>query len=145
MNGPTTTVTVPGLPPSLNHLYPMGRDGRRHMSAAGRDWYKTVALACLVGRVPRYTNPKVRLAAAFEFVGLPYTRDVSNCVKALEDSLAAALGFEDRYIEAISAVRVPAERRGQLETRVSLVVMSRERRVEVRVFDLSDQEGAVTR
>lgn len=115
-------LTIPGLPPSVNHLYPTVRGGRV-LSTEARAWYVTVAGACTVARIPAFASRKTPLMLELRFVGMTYQRDISNAIKAAEDALAAALGFDDRYVAYLSAARVPPEQKGQVETRVTLRVV----------------------
>jgi Holliday junction resolvase RusA-like endonuclease len=98
------------LPPSVNNLYPQGRDGRRHLSREGRAWHDLVAAECLAARLRPFADRRTRLDMAVWFRGLGYTRDLDGTLKALVDALAAALNFDDRYVESINAKRVPLER-----------------------------------
>jgi hypothetical protein len=118
----TVHLTIPGLPPSVNHLYPTVRGGRV-LSTEARAWYVTVADACMGARIPPFPSRKTLLMLELRFVGMTYQRDISNAIKAAEDALAAALGFDDRYVAYLSAARVAPEHKGQVETRVSLHVV----------------------
>ncbi len=115
-------VVLPGLPPALNNLYPTGRDGRRHLSAEGRQWHRTVADACTAARLLPFPQKRVYLSVHLEFVGLNYASDVDGRAKAVLDALADALGFDDRYVEELTLRRVQVLNMPRLrETRAQLV------------------------
>lgn len=113
-------VTIPGLPPPTNNLYPTGRDGRRHLSKRGREWHQTVSDACVGARLRAFPGPRIRLAVALELVGLDYRSDIDGRVKAALDALGAALGFDDRWIDKLVVERVQGDAK---ETRATLTFL----------------------
>ena len=120
---PHIAFSIPGLPPSGNHLYATVGN-RRMLSRVGREWHQTVADACVGARLTGLPWPaKTRLLCVLEFVGLTYIRDVDNAIKATIDGVAAALEFDDRYIDMLSANRLPALVPGRQETRVRLAAV----------------------
>jgi Holliday junction resolvase RusA-like endonuclease len=121
---PAIHLSIPLLPPTANALYPTNwRTGRRVLSAAGKAWHQDVAYGCLAAGIRAFASRKTPLAVEMRFVGATYRRDLDNMCKPTIDALAAALGFDDRYIVALSAARVPPEHTGQVETRITLRVV----------------------
>jgi Holliday junction resolvase RusA-like endonuclease len=121
---PAIHLSIPLLPPSMNHLYPTNwRTGRRVLSAAGKAWHQDVAYSCLVAGIHTFERRKTPLSIELRFVGATYRRDLDNMCKPTIDALSAALGFDDRWIVALSAARVAPEHKGQVETRVILRVV----------------------
>ena len=103
---PVRQVTILGLPPATNHLYPSGRDGRRHLSAEGRAWGQMVADECMAARVPPFIGrTHLHLRVDIDFVGMTDRRDIDGGVKILLDALAEALGFDDRWIDELHVCR----------------------------------------
>lgn len=109
---PTLTLVVP-VPPSLNHAYTRGRGhGKRVLAKEGRVYKATVAQILLC---------RARPAGGFELaIGTPgrrigltlrlyfpnrRRRDISNCVKLLEDALGEALGFDDCTVDDLRVTR----------------------------------------
>jgi Holliday junction resolvase RusA-like endonuclease len=102
------TVTIPGLPPSVNHLYPAVR-GRRYRSPAATEWHLVVADACIAARLRPVPSKRSVFSMSFFFKGMGYNRDVDGAIKVTEDALAAALAFDDRWVDTIIASRVAGE------------------------------------
>lgn len=77
-------------PPSLNHLYPTGRNGRRFLSKRGKAYHEAVAVELLRQRVPRKrTCDRIELTLLLQPPDY-LRRDVSNLVKCIEDALTRA-------------------------------------------------------
>lgn len=100
-------VTLP-LPPSTNNLYVNLKRGGRAKSAPYKSWLKLAEQACVAAYIaagkPEYPEKaKMRLTVR---VGASYRRDVTNCVKPVEDALCAFLPIpDDRYNDHISIAR----------------------------------------
>lgn len=117
-------VTLP-VPPSVNGLYSTVR-GHRVLSKAGRQYHKdagwlTKEAAAVIGFD---VQPLQRLELAI-VLHWPDNRrrDLSNAVKCLEDSLAAALGFDDSTIDLLTVKRGEMDRsnpRAEVELRVAI-------------------------
>lgn len=96
------------IPPSTNNLYINLKRGGRAKSAAYKDWLRLARNACQAAYVasggPVWPDKTpMRLTAR---VGVNYRRDVSNCLKPVEDALCAFLPIpDDRYNDQIAAVR----------------------------------------
>lgn len=95
--------TLP-IPPSTNNLYFNLKRGGRAKTVAYKDWLKEAREALQVLTCPTFPDKaKMRLTVR---VGCNYTRDVTNCVKPIEDALAAFLPVpDDRYNNEIIATR----------------------------------------
>ena len=87
---------IPGLPPTLNHLYRNNpKTGTRYKTASGRKWQEDVA--ALLARVKHNLEP-YRGYAKFEVLmySANYLRwDVDNRVKALQDTLSMSGVLDD--------------------------------------------------
>lgn len=100
------SITTP-VPPSLNHAYPNSDAGRRVLAEAGREFKNLVALLLLeAGHRPVRQKALVRLSMRLWFKDRR-RRDITNCVKLLEDALSDALLFDD-----CNVVRACVERAG---------------------------------
>lgn len=96
-------LTTP-LPPSLNNCYTNGRGhGRRVLTQQGRT-YKAEITKLLLGRQPLPAGARVGLSLRLWFK-TKQRRDISNCVKLLEDALAEALGFDDCNVDRLHVER----------------------------------------
>jgi hypothetical protein len=99
--------TLP-LPPSTNNLFFTLKNGKRAKTTQYKDWQR-IALAELAvafvnaGR-PAF-DPKARMRLSVR-VGASYRRDISNCIKPIEDLLVAALPLpDDRYNDVVEVSR----------------------------------------
>lgn len=97
-------LTLP-YPPTENHLYPTGTDGRRHLSAAGKAYHRLVGQAVLT-QWPQYA---MRPLAAPVALSLCITRpdrrrrDLLNLPKCLADALkTAGVWVDDSQIQSAS-------------------------------------------
>ena len=106
------TLIVP-VPPSLNNAYTRGHGhGRRVLTAQGRDYKATVAELLLCRAQPSggfelaigREDARIGLALRLYFPNRQ-RRDISNCVKLLEDSLAETLGFDDCRVDRLLVER----------------------------------------
>lgn len=105
------TLSIP-LPPSLNNAYPVDRKTGRRFASKALTAFKSQAI------------PLVRAAAAIAEFAAPATAtykltlhhyfptrsgynasDASNRIKAAEDAIAAALGFNDNRIIDVRSVK----------------------------------------
>ncbi len=86
------------LPPSVNHLYRTGADGKRYMTKEGREFKKEVAKEVMVAGGSKKCPPPP--FALHLHLRLPdaLRRDASNLVKALEDAIFAQLGHDDSLV-----------------------------------------------
>lgn len=111
-------VTFPlPLPPSNNGLYAVVR-GRLIKSKAGREYERLVAERVRDDEALRglaFTGP-LQLEV---FLFLRHDRDVDG-VKALQDSLAAAFGFDDRIITRLVVEKCPGREPGCVVTLTDL-------------------------
>lgn len=106
------TIIVPMLPPSVNHMYrPNGKGGKILTDEA-----KTFReLVCYEARSTANAQGwKVPLAPLSLTILLTYgddrRNDLDNRVKAAQDALSLALGFDDRRIDALTIRRVGVEK-----------------------------------
>jgi Holliday junction resolvase RusA-like endonuclease len=93
------------IPPSLNNAYTNGRGhGRRVLTNEGRDYKERVAKS-LLGTQPLPSGARINLSLRLWFRNRR-RRDISNCVKLLEDALSEALGFDDCAVDRLLVERV---------------------------------------
>lgn len=103
-------LVLPGLPPTVNHMYVGTRGGGKALSAAALAYRKEVWAACGVGpRVPAEGALALTLRLTY---GDRRRTDIDNRVKAALDALAAALGFDDSRVG-----RLVVERAGYVRGR----------------------------
>jgi Holliday junction resolvase RusA-like endonuclease len=86
-------VTIPGNPPSVNHMYEQ-HGGRKH-KAPGVEQYQLDAYRIARSAKPSGPAPEGQLRVLYWFY-LPGDPDVDNRFKALNDSLALAIGVNDK-------------------------------------------------
>lgn len=102
------------IPPSVNHAYATVR-GRRVLSLEGRR-YKAAAegMATIRAHEQRFQcPPTARLALALRlYFPNNRRRDISNCVKLVEDALASALGFDDCRVDRLLVERAAPDQSG---------------------------------
>lgn len=105
---PSLTLIVP-VPPSLNNAYTRGHGhGRRVLTAEGREYKATVA-ALLLYRARTSGGFELAIGRKDARIGLAIRlyfpnrqrRDISNCVKLLEDALAETLCFDDCRVDRL--------------------------------------------
>ncbi len=83
-------------PPSLNHLYPTGKNGRRFLSKAGKLYHDQVIYA--VRQTGYCLRKRYVLPVALSIWVFPpnnIRRDISNLIKIIEDSLTLAGVWKD--------------------------------------------------
>lgn len=113
-----------GVPPSVNHMYIHSRYGTRLNAAAAafRDEATLRIREALAGEDwPQDAQYRMILHVWFPNVKQP--RDLDNAIKLLQDSCAAALGFNDRQIVELHAYHMGYDR-SQARVDVSLEVIS---------------------
>jgi Holliday junction resolvase RusA-like endonuclease len=104
------------IPPSLNHLYGTtvftdsggSLRSRRYLTADGKNYkeavmWETKSKANAKGW--EYKGGRIALAIGLRFPNKK-RRDISNCIKILEDAIAETLGFDDRVVDSILVQRV---------------------------------------
>ena len=109
---PTLTLIAP-VPPSLNNAYTNGRGhGRRVLTKEGRDYKATIAQLLLCRAQPaggfelaiNQSKPRIGMHIKLWFA-TRQRRDISNCVKLLEDALSESLGFDDCAVDCMLVER----------------------------------------
>lgn len=112
------------FPPSTNHLFATvttARGGlRRIPTREYKAWREAVAYACKWLRWPE--GNKARWELTIRLHDLPHTRDISNCVKAIEDLIVAHTGLDDAYTDDIRVSRCrgfPGGKRAEVRVRVN--------------------------
>lgn len=100
------------LPPSANNAYPsFWRKGRyrRIVSEKGTAFKDEVSILVQVARAKvkwtYETNARFSLSINLYF-GDNRRRDISNCVKLLEDAISETLGFDDSAIDELHVKRM---------------------------------------
>ena len=97
------TVIVPVLPPTVNHMYALNRDGSKRLTDEAQSFRAyVVAEARSTARLTGWRLP----AGALEFeikltYGTKHRTDIDNRVKAALDAIAIAFDFDDTRIERI--------------------------------------------
>lgn len=91
------------LPPSTNHAYITDKEGRRRISEDGQKYKQNALLITKVfARKQGFGYRKgERVGIWLELHFEAANRDISNCVKLLEDAIAAALGFNDKVVDEL--------------------------------------------
>lgn len=98
------SLAVP-VPPSLNNAYTNGRGhGRRVLTAEGRDYKARVAGQVLNTSSLGWATGRPALTMRLYFPNRQ-RRDITNCVKLLEDALSEALGFDDCRVDRLLVER----------------------------------------
>jgi hypothetical protein len=99
--------TVP-MPPSTNNLFAT-YNGRRIISRDYKAWRQIANVSIRQAWVAQGKPAFERHMALTIHVGLDYRGDISNRIKAIEDSIGEAVeGFpNDRYIDRVEIERVP--------------------------------------
>jgi Holliday junction resolvase RusA-like endonuclease len=115
------TLVLP-YPPSLNSLYPTGRDGRRHLSAAGRAYKHAVAEAVRVQTQGMALPLTGRLVVSVRFCPPDHrVRDImDNPQKCLWDALqAAGVYVNDSQIDEGHVLRGPVRQPACVEVTIA--------------------------
>lgn len=99
--------TLP-IPPSTNNLFLTLKNGRRARTTQYKDWQAVASellhTAYLNAGAPLY-QPKRAMRLTVR-VGATYRRDISNCVKPIEDLLVSILPLpDDRYNDVVEVSR----------------------------------------
>jgi len=124
------SITLPP-PPSINHQYAT-LNGRRILSAAGRQFKQTVTREVLVAlaRSPHRNafrraaqDAALSLAIRFFFVS-PLRRDVDGGLKIAQDALCEALEINDNRIHEIHLYKGQDTSRPRIEVTLSPVAAS---------------------
>jgi crossover junction endodeoxyribonuclease RusA len=123
-------------PPSTNNLYTRGQGhGRRVLTDVARAYKDEVALLAIVAsRAIQWRYSKGERLAFSLVLHFPNRRrrDLDNSLKAVLDSLAAALGFDDSCIDRITVERgEPDKARPRGEVMLEKLVARDSRKVEV--------------
>lgn len=102
------TCTIPGVPPSVNHMYGHGRGRTYRAAGVGSYQADVIAIVANAASIRPALRPEWRaMVDAGSIVRIELTwyrpdrrrRDSSNIVKALEDALATALEVNDEHFE----------------------------------------------
>lgn len=91
-------------PPSLNHAY-RNVPGRGRALTSDARAYKAAAHLCVANAAQLHgfvVPPRTFLRLTFRFWFASTQRDGSNAVKLIEDAIAAALGFDDRWVQTMT-------------------------------------------
>lgn len=116
---PVLEIVLP-LPPSTNNLYANVRGVGRLKTKAHKAWINEAGYAPIAGAWRRLTEeagngiPWQLIITAY---GLRKGRDVSNCIKAVEDLVCAMTGLED-----CNTVEVIARKSADRQDRPCIVV-----------------------
>jgi Holliday junction resolvase RusA-like endonuclease len=89
-------------------MYPSGRGGKRYLSPEGRAFKEEAQWMLAIAGVDRLWQapPEARLSLSLRFwFDKERRQDISNRVKAIEDVLATALGFDDSVIDRLYVER----------------------------------------
>lgn len=96
------------LPPSTNNLFISLKNGKRAKSAQYKSWQAVATELLHTGYLnagaPLFA-PKTRMRLSIR-VGASYKRDISNCVKPIEDLIVSILPVpDDRYNDIVEISR----------------------------------------
>ena len=100
------TANIPGLPPTVNHLYRTSRSGTRYKTKEGREWQDNAAAVfhSLYGGHEPYAGD-VMLDICF-LVADRRRWDIDNRVKALLDALVmGGVLKDDRQVQSLHVQR----------------------------------------
>lgn len=122
------TLTLP-IPPSINAIYYTGRDGRRHLTTAGRRWKRDAKneawIAAQEHRWKLCCRGWIIIELRIWWRDSSRRRDVSNLHKLLADSLEGIIYLDDK----------------QSLLRDMAVQMDRERpRVELKIYQQEEKD-----
>ena len=110
------------IPPTVNHLYydiAYKKRGtskyrcRRRLTDQGRD-YKTAVGWTIKGKAQEFgweyeSGDRIRITLDLTF-GDNRRRDITNCIKVIEDAVSEALDFDDRVVDEFLVRRVGVEK-----------------------------------
>lgn len=105
------------LPPTSNNLYSTVR-GHRVKSKAGRDYAAYVADAIQAGGYVDHFGTSPGPLSLTIGLYVKHDRDVDGC-KALQDALAAALGFNDKIIVDLHVTKAKDAANPRAEVRLA--------------------------
>jgi Holliday junction resolvase RusA-like endonuclease len=111
---PPFTAAIP-LPPSLNNAYPSGKTRRYKSPELVAFKHEAIPLLRQAANAANFAPPpgaSLRLVLRLWFAtGQSYgASDASNRIKAAEDALAEALGFNDRCVTDVRAIKCGVDR-----------------------------------
>ena len=101
---PIVAVRLP-IPPSVNHLYRNVPGQGRVKTRNYEHWEQEARYTARWPRITEDPTNRLHWLAAYVVHGLPYTRDLSNCIKATEDFLCTMTGLRDAYCDLITIER----------------------------------------
>ena len=102
---------VPGVPPSVNHSYRVGRNGRLYKTSEAKGWQMMASVILSGGRNPgkerRWPHEgEVHLDMIFHSRSRRRS-DLDNRIKAVQDCLImAGILADDSQVKALSAQRI---------------------------------------
>lgn len=101
------SVTLPGLPPTVNHQYAGRWQGGRRLTPEAAAWRDGATLAIRASMAPAGRLLRTTPWAVALHLEAPdcYRWDLDNRCKSALDALAAALGLDDRYITALHVTK----------------------------------------
>lgn len=111
MNPTTEIINVSvDVPPSVNHLYfsrPYTKDGRQHcrriLTKQGKDYKEAVGwiikMAANHAGWTYHEGDRLSIGLTLVFKD-NRRRDITNCIKIIEDAAAEVLGFDDAVVDA---------------------------------------------
>lgn len=107
-------ITLPS-PPSMNHLYPTNRYGRRYLSSEGKAYHRTIAAIAVHSGVRLIKGP-VKVTTRF------YRRqkrgDLDNSFKCIADGLKGIAWDDDEQITEIHMYRYDDPKNPRLELKI---------------------------
>ena len=113
---------IPGLPPTVNHLYRTSGNNKRYKTREGKAWQNETALLFKAARREAAAyNGDVALDIVFH-VADERRWDIDNRVKALQDcvEMAGVIG-DDVHVEDVHFRRLRGEDR--TETEISVIAL----------------------
>lgn len=115
----TINLTLP-WPPTVNTMFPSGNRGRRFLSDRGKKYVVAVGYAFMqqVGR--RHNTMTGRVGYRVRMMPPDRrVRDLSNCLKALEDSLTkCGVWLDDSQVDDGHFTRGPVVKGGRVEVEI---------------------------
>jgi crossover junction endodeoxyribonuclease RusA len=110
-------LTLP-FPPSLNTMFPSGKNGRRFLSQKGKDFAIAVKAKVWADRTNlQYSKPTLPPRLGLRLMLCPpdkRTRDLDNHIKAVADSLTkAGVWADDEQIDKLVVERGPIVKGGK--------------------------------
>lgn len=88
--------TVSGNPLSMNHAYPTGKDGRRHLSAAAKSYKEDIGWIAKGKMMNKSSFINVMIKIDFYFKN--NMTDTNNCIKLILDAMEGIVYVNDRQI-----------------------------------------------